>query len=120
MPGSGNFTSVTLGPDDTGKRKLIVNGTSTKPDLVEAVYIAVARLGTEGARIGAGRPADPPQRLRSTSVAAPDGAGGWTAFLNQARPAYKVGEKLVLVGVIVNSDDGSASFWHQVREIEPG
>jgi hypothetical protein len=119
MPAAGNFTTVTLGPDNFGKRKLRVNGISRKPDKVQAIYVSVARMGARGAPLGAGQPGDRARELRSAAVKGPEGAGGWTAFLNQASPAYKVGEKLLVVGVIVDKG-GIPSFWHQMKEIAPG
>jgi hypothetical protein len=116
MPGAGNFTSVTLGPDDHGAEKLKVNGESEDPDRVKALYVAVAHADATDGPLGAGHAGDPPEGLPSTAVQSPDGAGFWTAVFDQERPPYKVGETVLVVGVIVDGK-GIPSFWHQSLKV---
>lgn len=117
MPVTGNFTSVTLGPDDHGHVKLKVNGQSDDPDRVKALYVAVAHVDADDTRLGAGE-LGTPVGLPSTAVPTPDGAGFWTATLDQGSPPYTVGETVLAVGVIVDSK-GSPSFWHEALTVKP-
>jgi hypothetical protein len=113
---SGNFTSVTLGPEGSPDPKLKVNGESEDPDRVKALYVAVAHANADQGPLGAGQAGDPPAGLPSTAVRSPDGAGFWTAVFDQERPPYKVGETVLVVGVIVDSK-GIPSFWHQALKV---
>jgi hypothetical protein len=125
MAGAGNFTSVTLGPDDNGVERLTVNGVTMDDDRnpvpaddVEAVYVAVEQAAARTTPLGA-TPLGEPQELRSVAVPAPEGAGGWSVMLDQGTPAYTVGERLFLVGLIVFKND-DPTFWHEMVEIGPG
>jgi hypothetical protein len=118
MPAAGNFTTVTLGPDDTGTEKLKVNGETDEPDRVKALYVAVAHADAGDTPLG-GTKLGVPEGMPSTAVPAPDGAGFWTALLDQEQPPYKAGQTVLAVGVIVDKDDDSPSFWHQKLTIKP-
>jgi hypothetical protein len=125
MPGHGNFTSVTLGPDDDGVERLTVNGVTVDDngdavaaEDVKAVYVAVEHAAARTAGLGA-TTLGVPQELRSAAVPAAEGAGGWTVMLDQGNPPYAVHDKVLLVGVLVEKDD-KPSFWHETLEIEPG
>ena len=118
MPVTGNFTSVMLGADDGGAVTLKINGTSKKPDDVKEVYVAVAHADTKKRLLSASQQGVPGE-LPCASVSAA-GAKGWTAVLAQGTPAYKVGETVLLVGVMVPGD-GSAPFsWHETMDITDG
>jgi hypothetical protein len=122
MPGHGNFTDVTLGPDDHGVERLTVNGVALDDDDepfvdVKAVYVAVAHAAAKSTLLGATQPG-PPEELPTVSVPAPAGEG-WSVTLEQSNPPYAVGEVVLLVGVLVEND-GTPSFWHQTLDIEPG
>jgi hypothetical protein len=125
MPGHGNFTSVTLGPDDDGVQRLTVNGVTldddggaTASDDVKAVYVAIEHAAARSTGLGT-TPLGEPRELRSAAVPAAEGAGGWTVMLDQGNPPYAVHEQVLLVGVLVDKDD-VPSFWHETLEIEPG
>jgi hypothetical protein len=116
MPASGNFTTIILGPDDSGTVKLMVNGESLEPDVVTAVYVAVAHAEAKRTLLGATEPGT----LPSTAVVAPDGASGWTAILDQDDPPYQEGETVLAVGVMVGGEKDAPFFWHQALEIQGG
>jgi len=126
MPASGNFTSVTLGPNDDGVEQLTVNGVTLDDDGnafvdVKAAYVAVAHAAAKTRLLGATHPGEP-NELQSVSVPASEGADGWTATLDQPTPPtppYAVGDMVFLVGVIVE-DNNEPSFWHETLEIKPG
>jgi hypothetical protein len=126
MPASGNFTSVTLGPDDDGVERLTVNGVTVDDDGnafvdVKSAYVAVAHAAAKTRLLGATHPGEP-HELPSVSVPASEGADGWTATLDQPTPPtppYAVGDMVFLVGVIVE-DNNEPSFWHETLEIKPG
>jgi hypothetical protein len=118
MPAAGNFTTVTLGPDDTGTEKLKVNGVSDEPDRVNAIYVAVAHAGAQHSLTAGEDTGDEPHNLPSTAVVMPAGASGWTAFLEQGDPPYELGETVLAVGVMIDGKDGSPSFWHRTLTIE--
>jgi hypothetical protein len=131
MPGHGNFTRVTLGPDDDEVEQLSVNGVALDDEGnvfvdVKAVYVAVAHAAAKTRLLGATDPGDP-HELPSVSVPAPAG-DGWTVTLDQPEPSpppeppatpYAVGDRVLLVGVLVENNN-KPSFWHQTLQIEPG
>jgi hypothetical protein len=112
---TGNFTSVTLGPDDNGIEKLNVSGDTEAPLRVKAAYVAVANADADQTLAGT---ADPkrPSTLPSTAVAAPT-AHGWTVLFDQADPPYKVGGKVLVVGLTIDSEDDSTFFWQQLLTV---
>ncbi len=118
MPVSGNFTSVTLGPDDNGIERLNVNGDTEAPQHVKAAYVAVAHADAGQTRAGAEGPTRP-LTLPSTAVAAPT-AAGWTVLFDQGDPPYKVNEEVLVVGVTIDNRDDSTFFWQQVLPIDKG
>jgi hypothetical protein len=118
MPVSGNFTSVTLGPDDNGVDKLNVNGDTKTPEHVKAAYVAVAHADAEQGQASAEDPTRP-LTLPSTAVAAPT-AAGWTVLFDQGNPPYEVGEEVLVVGVTIDRRDDSTFFWQQTLPIDQG
>jgi hypothetical protein len=118
MSVTGNFTTVTVGADDTGTEKLKVNGVSDEPDRVKAIYVAVAHAGAQDTLTAGEDTGDDAQELPATAVVMPAGASGWTAFLEQADPPYELGDTVLAVGVMVDSEDDSPSFWHRTLTIE--
>ena len=125
MPGHGNFTTVTLGPDDDGVERLTVNGVTlddnggaAAAEDVKAVYVAVEHAAARTNGLGTAA-LGVPHEMRSVGVPAAEGAGGWTVMLDQGNPPYVLHEKVLLVGVLVDKDD-VPSFWHETLEIEPG
>jgi hypothetical protein len=118
MPFTGNFTSVMLGADEGGVVKLKVNGTSEQPDDVKHVYVAVAYAEAKKTLLSTAQKGVPGE-LPCASVAA-EGATGWTVVLDQAEPPYKVGETILLVGVMVPGDHKPPFSWHETLKIIDG
>jgi hypothetical protein len=112
MPGAGNFTSVTLGPD-----VLNVNGESRDDiDAVETILVAIAPDDVATKTVGA-TSAPPP--LPTASVALPAGQSGWTVTFPHAQAPFGAGDTILLTGVMTSGDSDEPFVWQQARTINP-
>lgn len=109
-----NFTRVSLGKDDNGGEVLFVEGASEEPDVVKAIYVALAHGSALMTLAGAGTGVDAdPHELPSVGVATAAGADTWNTSFPQASPPFVQGEMVIAVGAGVPRTDDGPFFWHQ-------
>jgi hypothetical protein len=112
MPGSGNFTSVTLGAG-----VLNVNGESRDDiDVVATILVVIAPEDVAAQTVGS---TTEPPALPTASVALPAGQGGWTVTFSRAQAPFEVGDAVLLTGVMTSEDSDEPFVWQQARRINP-
>jgi hypothetical protein len=113
MPGSGNFTSVTLG-EEGGANALKVNGATTgEVNLVTTILVVIAPEDIAQKLVRATKAQTPP----SASVALPAGQTGWTVTFSREQAPFHAGDTMLLTGVMTSSDTEDAFVWQQALAI---
>jgi hypothetical protein len=113
MPGHGNFTSVTLGPEGDAD-VLKINGESSDDiDLVQVIVVVI-----ESAEIARTIPsATEPLTLASASVALPAGQSDWTATFSLEQAPFGLGATVLLTGVMTSEDTDDPFVWQQALHV---
>jgi hypothetical protein len=115
MPGSGNFTSVTLG-EEGGADVLKVNGATTHDvDLVEAILVVITPKDVAQTLLSTTKR----EELPSASVALPAGQTGWTVTFSREQAPFDAEDTLLLTGVMTSQDTEDAFVWQQALAIAP-
>jgi hypothetical protein len=113
MPGSGNFTSVTLG-EERSADFLKVNGATTGDvDRVTTILVVIAPEDVAQKLLSATEPQTPP----SASVALPAGQTGWTVTFSGEQAPFQAGDTLLLTGVMTSNDTADVFVWQQALAI---
>jgi hypothetical protein len=113
MPGSGNFTSVTLGQEGDAE-VLKVNGVSKGDiDFVETIVVVIESENLAKTLESATDPLTPP----SASVALPAGQSGWTATFSSKQAPFEVTDTVLLTGVMTSEDTDKPFVWQQALTI---
>jgi hypothetical protein len=113
MPGSGNFTSVTLGQEG-GAEVLKVNGESSGDiDVVETIVVVIESENLAKTLESATDALTPP----SASVSLPAGQSGWTATFSHKKAPFDVTDTVLLTGVMTSGDTDKPFVWQQALTI---
>jgi hypothetical protein len=114
MPGSGNFTSVTLGPEG-GADVLKVNGESRDDiDAVEKILVVIGPDDVAAQKVDS---TDDPPALPTASVKAPAGQNGWTVRFSSKQAPFAVGDTVLVTGVMTSDDSDEPFVWQQARRV---
>lgn len=121
MPFSSNFIRVSVGKDDNGHDAILIDGKTTDPADVKAIYAAVAHGkdlvapssgGTAGADASV-RLKPKGGQIQSAGASKAPSATDWNVTLPQTRPKLKVGERVVVLGVAMLKSTKAPAFWQQ-------
>jgi len=114
MPGAGNFTSVTLGPEG-GADVLKVNGESR--DAIDAVETILVVIAADDVVAQTRDSTDEPPALPTASVDKPAGQNGWTVRFSSEQAPFAVGDTVLVTGVMTSDDSDEPFVWQQARPV---